>query len=419
MVDAYPTPFEPRQISLRHHKVNEILGLELSPEQIEGYLCQLGLKVVGRKPRPVDAEGAKPDPVTFRVPTFRVDLKREVDLTEEVARLHGVDKIPATAPRGAVGANAYDAVHDVLGEARRILSGLGLSEAQGQTLISDASARLAAGDTLVPLANPLSSDMNVLRPSLLPGLLDTLRHNLSHKNDDVALFELGRVFTAGTSSTGAAGAREQRRIAIALTGRRHPLFWTGDGREARFDIHDLKGFIEEFLEQFGVRGISYSRRAESTPLFLESATVHLGKFPLGEMGQLLPALGKHYDLRDAVLLAELNLDTLLARRNPAKAFRALPAFPTVRRDVALLVPETTTHETVLQVVKQSKPANLESADLFDVFRGKNVPAGQKSMAYALTYRNAERTLTDAEVNAAQEKLVLQLKQQLQAVVREG
>jgi phenylalanyl-tRNA synthetase beta chain len=137
------------------------------------------------------------------------------------------------------------------------------------------------------------------------------------------------------------------------------------------------------------------------------------------MGQILPALGKRYDLRDAVLLAELNLDTLLARRNTAKAFRPLPAFPTVRRDVAMLVPEATTHEAVLQVVKQSRPANLESADLFDVFRGKNVPDGQKSMAYALTYRNPERTLTDAEVNATHEKLVLQLKERLQAVVREG
>jgi len=119
-----------------------------------------------------------------------------------------------------------------------------------------------------------------------------------------------------------------------------------------------------------------------------------------------------------VLLAEMNLDLLLARRNPTKSFRPLPAFPAVRRDVAMILPEATTHEAILQVVKQAKPANLEGVELFDVFRGKNVPAGQKSMAYAFTYRNLERTLTDAEVNAAHEKLVAQLKQRLQATVRE-
>jgi phenylalanyl-tRNA synthetase beta chain len=118
-----------------------------------------------------------------------------------------------------------------------------------------------------------------------------------------------------------------------------------------------------------------------------------------------------------VLLAELNFDLLLARRNTAKTFRPLPAFPAIRRDVAMLVPESTTHEAVLQVTRQAKPANLESVELFDVFRGQNVPAGQKSMAYAFTYRSPERTLTDAEANAAHEKLVEQFKQKLQATVR--
>ena len=131
-----------------------------------------------------------------------------------------------------------------------------------------------------------------------------------------------------------------------------------------------------------------------------------------------PALAKKYDLRDAVLLAELNLDLLLARRNPAKSFRPLPQFPAIRRDVAMLVPEATTHDAVLQVVKQTKPANLEAVELFDVFRGKNVPEGQKSLAYAFTYRSAEKTLTDAEVNAAHTKIVEAFKTQLKAAVRE-
>ena len=162
--------------------------------------------------------------------------------------------------------------------------------------------------------------------------------------------------------------QEERRVALALTGWGELVFWNGGECEARFDVFDLKGFVEEFLEQFGVRGVTFGKRAESTAMFLESATIALGgKLPLGELGQLSPALAKKYDLRDAVFLAELNLDQLLARRNPAKSFKPLPQFPSIRRDVAMLVPEATTHEAVLQTVKKTKPANLETVELFDVF----------------------------------------------------
>ena len=144
-----------------------------------------------------------------------------------------------------------------------------------------------------------------------------------------------------------------------------------------------------------------------------------GKLLLGEMGQLKPYLARLYDLRDPVFLAELDLDLLLKRRNQTKSFKPLPAFPSIRRDVAMIVPEATAHEAILNIVKQVKPQNLESVDLFDVFRGKNVSGEQKSMAYAFTYRAADRTLTDAEVNAAHAGVVEAFKQQLRALIREG
>jgi phenylalanyl-tRNA synthetase beta chain len=403
VVDAYPKSAEPKKVFLRFAKTDALLGIHVPADQQVKFLATLGLTETSRTP----------ESASFEVPTFRVDIKREVDLIEEVVRLYGVDKVPSTPPRGAIGTHPYDAVHDELAEARRILSGLGLNEAQGQTLISDSTAKFTtAAEGLVALANPLSSDMNVLRPSLLPGLLDTLRHNLTRKNGELALFEVGRVFLMQNGQV-----KEERRVAFALTGLRNQNFWSGLERDAKFDVFDLKGLLEEFLEQFGMRGIAYSRRAESTPLLLESATIQLGKLPLGDLGQLLPTLAKKYDLRDPVLLAELNLDLLLAKRNTEKSFKSLPAFPSIRRDIAMLVPEATTHEAVSNVVRQTKPANLENVELFDVFRGKNVPEGQKSMAYAFTYRSPEKTLKDEEVNAAHERLVEQFKQKLQATIR--
>jgi phenylalanyl-tRNA synthetase beta chain len=404
-IDSYPNPAPPRNIPLRFAKCDELLGVVLPPEAQVNFLKSLELKVLE----------AEPSRALLQVPTFRVDLKREADLIEEIARLYGVDKIPATPPRGALGANPFDAAHDEFAEARRILTGLGLHETQGQTLLSEGEAAMSTDAKIVRLRYPLSADMNVLRPGLMPGLLAALRYNVSHKNDDVAIFEIGRVFSLEADRT----CKEGRRLALALTGARRPVCWDGADREARCDLFDLKGALEEFFDQFGLRGVSWVRRQENRPFFLESAAICLGKLPLGEIGQLSPDLARRYDLRDPVLLAELDFDELLHRRIAAKSFKPLPQFPAIRRDVAMLVPEATTHEAVSGVVRQARPANLERVELFDVFRGKNIAAGQKSVAYAFIYRHPGRTLTDSEVNAAHEKLVEQFKQTLHALIRES
>jgi phenylalanyl-tRNA synthetase beta chain len=380
-----------------------VLGVTISHLDQIAYLTSLGLTLTEQTP----------GICTFRAPTFRVDLKRDVDLIEEIGRLYGIDKIPATSPRNAIGSNAFDAVYDQIAEARRILTGLGLNEAQGQTLIPHEECGVKKEEQ-APLSNPLSSDMDVLRPGLLPGLIHSLQHNVSRKNYDVVLFEIGRVFVSRNGVF-----TEETHLAVAMTGRRALNFWSGSERDAKFDVYDLKGVVEEFLEQFGVRGVTFAKQPETSPLFLESAAISLGgRVPLGELGQLPPGLAKKHDLRDPVFLAELNLNQLIARRNSVKSFKPLPQFPAIRRDAAILVPELTTHEAVLQAVKQSKPANLESVELFDIFRGKNVPDGQKSLAYAFIYRSPEKTLTDAEVNTSHSKVLEAFKTQLKATIRE-
>jgi phenylalanyl-tRNA synthetase beta chain len=419
VVDVYPKPAEPKQLSLHFAKSKDLLGIGISHAEQIGFLTKLGLPIAKQKP----------GECTFIIPSWRVDLKREVDLIEEVGRLYGIDKIPSTPPRGALGANAFDSVYDQIGEVRRILTGLGLNEAQTQTLVDDSgagrtvvneflSAPPSQAKELVKLLNPMNSDMNTLRPSLLVGLFDSIAHNHAHKNSSVALFEIGKTFRNETNIV------EQRSLAIALSGFRNPGFWAGEDRSAKFDSSDLRGMVEEFMEAFGIRGIVYKPLQSPHDLCLEGSEVSLGgKLPLGKIGQLHPKRFddfRNYDnkIRDHVFFAEFNLDLLISKRNPAKSFKALPQFPSSRRDVAMIVPEAVTHDAVLSAVKQAKPANLESVELFDVFRGKHVPEGQKSLAYAFTYRAADKTLTDVEVNSAHEKIVAAFKAQLSATFRE-
>jgi phenylalanyl-tRNA synthetase beta chain len=163
--------------------------------------------------------------------------------------------------------------------------------------------------------------------------------------------------------------------------------------------------------------VVWSLATEAAPLFLQYANVQVGKQPAGVVGQVSPLVARKFDLRDPVFVAEFNLDFLLSRRTRARSMKPLAAFPAVRRDVAMLVADPVSHEQVIASVRQAKPQNLETVELFDVFRGGNMPAGHKSVAYAFTYRNAERTLTEAEVNSAHEKIVGNLKSHLKAEIR--
>ena len=402
VVDVYPGKKEPHTITLRYAKTDALLGISIPAEEQKRLLESIELKCVDS-----DAASCK-----VQIPTYRVDLKREIDLIEEVTRLYGVDRIPSTPPRGAHGANEFDSVHDQLTEARQLLTSLGLFETQGQTLIAESDAKRVANDC-VALEYPLSSDMNVLRPSLLPGLLDVLRHNVNHRNTDVAVFEIGRVFVPGENQT-----QESRRLAIAWTGSRQLGFWKGGAKAEKVDVFDLKGLVDTFLDTFGIRGFSWrTETCGQNEFFVEKASLCLGKNVLGTIGQLMPLIARDYDIKDSVFMAELDLDRLVSMRVSSRSFKALPAYPSVRRDIAMLVDETITHADVNKAVKKAKIKQLDSVEVFDIFRGKNVPEGKKSVAYTFVYRDPETTLTDNQVNKAHEQLVQQLQKTLGAEMR--
>ena len=378
VIDALAKPVEKRHVRCRYAQVNRLLGVEVPPETVKKIFAGLGCAIMeGRAPsRPSEKsghDGAWPsnDFVEVEVPTFRVDLEREADLIEEICRIHGVDKIPARMQPATAAVSEFDARWDACARVRGILTALGFHEALNQTLVSE-------GD--LKLQNPLSADQQALRSSLVPGLLANLRTNVSRHQFDVRLFEIGRVF--------AADGKESLRLALAATGRCEPHSWETGAREAKLDYFDLKGALEEL-----------------------GAAAEVRQVPVAQARKL--------DLRDAVFVTELLLEPLLASSRGEKMFRELPKFPAVVRDVARVVDESVSHADILAIVEKNRNKFLEQVEIFDIYRGGSVSTSKKSMAYSLTFRAPDRTLTDAEVNAAHEQMKRLLQQTLQCEIRES
>jgi phenylalanyl-tRNA synthetase beta chain len=361
IVDALAKPVTKRRVKCRYAQVNRLLGIDVPAETVKKVFVSLGLSVVKDDAASCEVE----------VPTFRVDLEREADLIEEVCRIHGVERIPARMQPATVAVSEFDAKWDAIARLRQTLTALGFHEAMNQTMVAE-------GD--LKLQNPLGADMTALRSSLVPGLLANLRTNVSRHQFDVKLFEIGRVF--------APDGKESLHLAIAGTGRKYPEAWDAGLRDLKFDMYDLKGALDEL-------GVS------------------------AEIRQIPAAQAKKLDLRDAVFVAELPLEPVLTRAHEERSYRELPKFPAVVRDMALVVDESVTHGEVVAAIEKARNKVLERVGLFDIFRGGSIPTGRKSMAYSLTFRAPDRTLTDAEVNAAHEQLKRQLQEALKCEIREG
>ena len=367
IVDTLAKPIEKHRVRCRYAQVDRLLGIEVPAETVKRIFAGLSLSLISSDPQSCEVE----------VPTFRVDLEREVDLIEEVCRIYGVEKIPATMQPARPAASEFDAQWDTRARVRQILAALGFHEAQNQTLGEQ-------GD--LKLQNPLNADQRALRPSLVPGLLANLRTNVSRHEYDVRLFEIGRVF--------AADGKESLRLALAVTGRRDPQSWETGVRDAKLDYYDVKGVLEELGETLGV-------------------SVNT------EIKQILPAQARKLDLRDTVHVVEIELDSLPAVTEGERTFRELPRFPAVVRDVALVVEEGVSHAEVVAALGKNRNKLLERVELFDIYRGGSIPTGKKSMAYSLTFRAPDRTLTDSEVNGAHEQLKRSLLQTLKCEIRES
>lgn len=389
-----------RSVSVRPKRVNALLGTAIAPEIMEATLSRLGM--------PPRADG---DTWWVASPSWRFDIAREVDLIEEIARIHGYDRLPTrrTALPASIPAQSESDI--ALGRLRALLVDRGFHEAITYSFVpADLQARLDPEHSPLALANPLSSDMGVMRSSLWPGLIRAAMHNRNRQMTRVRLFEAGLRFRGGLE------ALEQTPvIAGVVTGPATPKHWDQSDRPA--DFFDVKGDVEALLALAGpAHGCRFESAVHPALHPGQSARIVCDDRVIGWVGALHPEQARALDLDGRVYLFELEQSAFHDRALPA--FSALSRYPSIRRDLAVVVADSVSADAVRDCITAAGGDVLESVDLFDVYRGKGVTEGCKSLAMGLILQDKSRTLTDDEVDAVQQAVVRSLADTLNAELRE-
>ena len=406
VVDRYPARVEPRSLLLRRAKIRGLLGLDVPDADVKRILEALGFALKATDPS--TSPGASGWDVS--VPTRRVDVAREVDLIEEVARHYGFDKLPSTFPALT---SAPPPIDPRIGRARHlrtVLAATGFYEAVTFGFVAEpAAAPFAAEGDLVPIANPLSESFAVLRPSALPSLIGAVAHNRRREQRDVRLFEVGGRFSKARG--------ESQSVACAWTGAAVHEHWGGGARDV--DFFDIKAVVERIASTLRLEVTTEPHR-ESWLVPGRSAAVIANGTRIGTLGQLAPAIADAQGLppADPIYVAEIDLDEAerLAPKGDAR-IELLPRYPSVTRDISVLLDETLPAATARTTVREAAPATLVRVREFDRYQGKGVPDGKVSLSLRLTFRASDRTLTDAEVQKAMDDVLGALKARHGAVQR--
>jgi phenylalanyl-tRNA synthetase beta chain len=391
-VDVVAAPRTDTELVLRASRIPRVLGMDVPGDHVQRILSSLGFGV----------QGYDPSFWIVTVPTFRVDVTREIDLIEEVGRHFGFDKLPTTFPALTAAQAPPDPRIERDRLVRRTLASAGLSESMTFAFIErDAAVPFCeAGVEPAAIANPLSEKFAVLRPSLLPGLIDSCAHNRRRGRKDVRLFETGSRFTA---------AGEGRAAGLVWSGSAVVAHWSGEERAV--DFFDVKGVVELVCLASAIEDVEF---APSNIPFLvpgRAALLTSGGSTLGVAGQLLPSIAEQRGMPagEEVYVAEIDMDAL-ASRIPQEELRtaSLPKFPGSVRDLSILVAEALPAAAVRGTIRSAAPDFLQSIVEFDRYQGKGIPEGSVSLSLRLTFRSAERTLTDDDVDAAMHAIVTAL-----------
>ncbi|NWG86966.1 MAG: phenylalanine--tRNA ligase subunit beta, partial [Hydrogenophilaceae bacterium] len=381
-------------VSFRPERARRLLGIELDDAVMLAIFSRLGMQVA------IEA-----DTIQVTPPGFRFDIEREVDLIEEVARVYGYEAIPSVAPLGEARLLSVPEAERPTAEVKRLLVGRGYQEIITYSFIAaEWDADFRAGGQVVALLNPIASQMDTLRGSLMAGLVQTLRHNLNHGQERLRLFEQGRCFD-GTDI----GAQPLRLAGLAY-GNARAEQWGEAKREA--DFFDIRSDVEALFHPLPVQ----FERAEHPALHPgRTARITLDGQAIGWLGTLHPRLVQKYDFARAPILFELDWSAVVARKAPR--YVGLSKFPTVRRDIAVVADAEVAVGEILLAARANLPARMVDISLFDVYQGKGLEPGKKSLAFSMLLQDTEKTLTDAEIEAAVGQMVQFLAERFNAHLR--
>ncbi len=401
VIDVYPQTIQPRVVPLRVSRTNQLLGTTLDKKTVSNLLKKIELTPLPSKHTSND------DTIEFEVPTFRVDLEREIDLIEEVARVYGYDNIQ-TDVSSRFSFSSEPPKRDFENELREWFVGRGIHEAVINSMNDIETAKLSSSE-FVEVANPISKDMATLRTSLLTGLLQCVRSNLFHGTKTIRLFEFGRVYFKENPTKGVgvvSGFYEEDRLALILSGLSEQRHW--DGRMQKVDIFELKGELEACFGKVFLDNYQFIPYPIADSLVESGLTVEVNGKKLGKVGKIRADILKRYEIEQDVFVAELNVTSIEQNKRLKNVYQSLPKYPSVMRDIAVVVDEQVPAGKLMEEITSVGGSLLKQVELFDIYRGDQLTAGKKSCAIALEFNSEEHTLTQEEIDKQIQLIVKQL-----------
>jgi len=401
IVDCYPQRIEPKRLTLRPKRCNDILGTDLSTERMKQILNGLELNATGD------------DPIEVTAPTFRHDLEREIDLIEEVVRIEGFDKVEDAVTNIGSLFTPIDPQDRFAREARWVLTACGFDEMVHHGLTSSRLSSAFNPDLpMIGILNPVSEELDVMRNSMVPTTLIAMAHNLAHRVMDQRLFELGKVYFEGDKDD---DWREPERLALAVTGS-SPRSWRDTPRP--LDFHDLTGALTRLAEHFRWPELSY--RAEAVSFLDERMSFRIicGEREIGWIGEAKTELVQPLGIKQPLFIAELDLGGLMDTRRSALEFKQLAVYPAAPRDLAIVVDEAVPAAEIMDCVGRAAGELAESVEIFDLYTGKQVAKGKKSIALNISYRSPSGSLAGEQVDEAQRRVVSELENKFKAEIRD-
>ena len=406
IAEVYPKPFENKIVEFSYERCNRLIGATISVEDTNAILTSLDIKVLSA------ADGI----AQLEIPTYRVDVTREADVVEEVLRIYGFNNVPLPEKLNtSIGVFPKPNVEKIQTVLSEMLVGKGYIETLNNSLTTSAYVEKLGGDTLksernVPMLNPLSQELDVMRQSLLFNALEVVEHNQNRQNADLKFFEFGKVYHKYES-----GYAENKRLLIAISGKKERESWNSSNDVVSF--YSIKGLINAVFARLGLSSM-ITEAALKNSILKEGVQLSVLKKKVGEIGWINPAMKKHFGIKSDVFVADLDWDAIVECLQYVKVkYTELPKTFAVRRDFSLLLNNSTSFSEIESVARTCDKKILKEIGLFDVYEGKNLEEGKKSYAVSFTFQDPEQTLKDNQIDAIMEKIRVELEGKLSATLR--